>query len=161
MADEKEKYEEINLEDLPVGESLGAHGYCHLKVTRGEVVRVIKVKVVSIPQEQLIELRKSTPRPPSKPYTDPQTRQRTFVADPTDEKYIEKLEAYNNWFARELVGRGIEAKLTLANGEVAVTPEQRAKALDERGLTPSHFTDIASAILRLTDWSEEEREKWL
>ena len=64
-------------------------------------------------------------------------------------------------FRREVVGRGVAATLKMRDGSLAETPEQRYRALEERGLSGVHFTEIAQQILQLTQWTEEERDRFL
>ena len=70
-------------------------------------------------------------------------------------------EDYDLGFRREVVGRGVAATLKMRDGSLAETPEQRYRALEERGLSGVHFTEIAQQILQLTQWTEEERDRFL
>lgn len=158
--DKEMKVREVAFEDLTQDEGFSAYGYVRLKVQRGDEILAIKLRIISIPQEELMKLRKQSPRPPIKPQMDPVSKQRIMLADPSDEGYQVKLEAYQIMLTREAVGRGIGVPLFL-DGQPASTPEEKYKALEARGLTSSHFTELAGAILRLTDWTETERENHL
>ena len=162
---------EVLLEDLAADDAFQSWGYAHLKVTHGEKLLSVKVRVSSVPQDVIDEMRKKTPRPPAKtttiePGTDDArrmnvtTRTRAIVPDFTNEKYQEDLEAHNLWFTQRVVGHGVTAPLTLKDGSPAATPEQKYRALQDRGLSGSHFAELAQEILRLTDWSESERESF-
>ena len=162
---------EVLLEDLAADDAFQSWGYARLKVTHGEKLLSVKVRVSSVPQEVIDEMRKKTPKPPAKtatiePGTDDArrmgitTRTRAVLPDFTDEKYQNDLEAHNLWFTQQIVGHGLASPITLKDGSPAVTPEQKYRALQDRGLSGSHFAELAQEILRLTDWSESERESF-
>ena len=162
------KVREVNIEDLADDNAFAAWGYVPLKVQRGDEVLAVKVKITSVPQETIDELRRKAPRPPSKTVmldpTNPDhaalgvtTRQKGIIPDYNDPEYSTANEEYNNSFRREVVGRGVASNLRLKDGTAAETPEQRYRALEERGLSGVHFTEIAQQILQLTQWSEDER----
>lgn len=165
------KYREVDFDQV-VGDQdpFAAWGYSRLKVQRGDEVIVVKVKIQSIGHDVLEELRKQAPKPPSKMASlDGEGvtrgvaggRGKALVPDFTDAKFLEQMEEHNLRLTREVVGRGMATPLTLRSGEAAKTPEERYRALEERGLSGTHFAELAKDILRLTDWSEEERERFL
>lgn len=167
------KVREVNIEDLEHDESaFAAWGYVPLKVQRGEEILAVRIKITSVPQEMIDDLRKKAPRPPSKDVMlDPANpdhaalgatvRQKARIPDYNDPEYQAANEEYNTNFRREVVGRGVASALKLKDGTPALTPEQRYRALEERGLSGVHFTEIAQQILQLTQWSEDERENFL
>ena len=166
MATKPGKLHEVDLEDLDQS-AFEAWGYVYLKVQRGDDTYSVRVKVNSVPQETIDQIRKKAPRPPSKTVMlDPsnpdhasltQTRQKANVPDFADPEYVALKEAFDLNFRNEVVGRGVATKLVLKDGTDAVTPEQKYQALAERGLSGFHFSEIAQRILELTQWSEEER----
>lgn len=154
-------FESIDIEAVEAADAFAAYGYARLKVQRGDKVQIIKVKVASLKTDELEALRKSAPKPPSKMFTDPNSKQRVMIPDLTDTKYLTLAEEFNRQFTREVVGRGVTAKLTLTDGSVASTPEQVYQALLDRGLSGSQFAELTQTILNLTQWTDEEREKFL
>lgn len=156
------RYQEIDLGDV-IGEAdaFAAYGYCYLKVQRGDTVRRVRVRVVSIPQDELDRLRAKAPKPPSKTQIDPQTRQRVLMPDLADPDYVEKSTGYQQRFVREVVGRGIDEKIMFPDGHMAQTPEEKWKALEARGITNTQFLEIGNTILQLTEWTEDERTRFL
>lgn len=156
------EYTTVDFADLAGdADPLSAYGYCELRVQRGHAVRSVRIKIVSVPQDVLTALRKDTPRPPQRAVTDPRTRQRTYEPDPNDPKYVAEMDEHAMRMAREIIGRGVAEALTNPDGTPATTPDQRFAALESKGLTGPQFTELTTAILRLTDWSEEERERRL
>lgn len=162
----------LDIEDAQEDDAFSAWGYCVLKVQRGEETLGIRVKIISVPQELIDGLTKKAPRPPAKTVMiDPgsedarrlgiTSRQKVIMPDYSDAKYQEDREAYELTFRREVVGRGVASSLSLRDGRKAETPEDRYRALDERGLSGLHFTELAENILRLTQWTEEERASFL
>lgn len=166
------KYREVSIEDLHEEDAFSAWGYVTLKVQRGPEVLGVKVKITSVPQETIDDLRKKAPRPPSKTVmldpTNPDhaamgitSRQKGILPDWNDSEYTAAREEYDLAFRREVVGRGVASDLRMKDGALAKTPEERYRALEERGLSGVHFTEIAQQILQLTQWSEDERENFL
>jgi hypothetical protein len=166
------KYREALIEDLQEDDAFSAWGYVTLKVQRGDETLGVKVKITSVPQETIDDLRKKAPRPPSKTVMlDPSnpdhaalgvtTRQKAILPDFSDEEFNVRREEHDLAFRREVVGRGVAVKLKLKNGSFAETPEERYRALEERGLSGIHFVEMATQILSLTQWTEEERERFL
>lgn len=159
----------VDIESVQEDDAFAAWGYVTLKVQRGEETLGIRVRVTSVPQEDIDAMRKASPKPPAKAMmldpTNPDhqamgitgTRQKAILPDYSDPDFLEKKEAYDLSFRNEVVGRGMASKLSLKDGTPAVTPEQRYKALEERGLSGFHFSEIAQRILELTQWTEEER----
>ena len=171
MAQPQQVYREVDIEQAEQ-DAFEAWGWVTLKVQRGAELLGIKVKITSVPQETIDDLRKKAPRPPARAVmADPAnpdhaalgvvTRQKLILPDYSDSEYIARKDAYDISFRNEIVGRGVASKLTLKDGTVAETPEQKYKALEERGISGFHFTDIAQAILNLTQWTEEERTNFL
>jgi hypothetical protein len=159
---------EVNIEDLEDDAAFAAWGYVPLKVQRGDEVLAVKVKITSVPQETIDDLRKKAPKPPSKTVMlDPSnpehsamgitSRQKGILPDWNDAEYTQAREEYDLTFRREVVGRGVASNLKLKTGQPALTSEERYRALEERGLSGVHFSEIASQILQLTQWSEDER----
>lgn len=171
MAHGKLAYREVDIEEVGQ-DAFEAWGYVTLKVQRGEELLGVRVKIVSVPQESIDALRKGAPRPPAKTtMLDPTmpeaqalgvtTRQKAILPDYSDPEYQKLQEAYDLNFRKEIVGRGVGSNLVLKDGMKAETPEQRYRALEERGLSGIHFTEIAQEILRLTQWTEDERTNFL
>lgn len=165
------KFRLVDIEDVQETEAFSAWGYVTLKVQRGDETVGIRVRVASVPQEDIDAMRKSAPRPPAKSVMlDPSNpehaamgvtaRQKGILPDFSDNEYLEKKDAYDVSFRNEVVGRGVASKLTLKDGTPAVTPDQKYKALEERGLSGFHFTEIAQRILELTQWTEDERSNF-
>lgn len=142
-------------------DAFAAHGIARLKVQRGDKLRIVAVRIKSMPQDELDDIRRRAPKPPSKMFTDPSTKQKVMIPDLTDAAYLEKAEQYQREFTKQVVGRGVDVKLTLQDGRTATTPEEKFEALQQRGLTGPQFTDLTNAILGLTQFSDEEREKFL
>jgi len=166
------KYREVNIEDIHEEDAFSAWGYVTLKVQRGDEVLGVKVKITSVPQEMVDSLRKKAPKPPTKTVmldpTNPDhaalgitTRQKAMIPDYNDPEYRQASEEHDLSFRREVVGQGVASSLRLKDGSKAEAPEQRYRALEERGLSGVHFTEIATQILQLTQWSEEERANFL
>lgn len=167
------KFREIDIEELESDkEAFTAWGWVTLKVQRGEEIIGVKVKITSVPQETIDDLRKRQPKPPSRTLMlDPSmpeaqalgvtTRQKATIPDYNDQVYLDTLDAYNMTFRREVVGRGVASQLKLQDGSLASTPEQRYKALEEKGISGIHFAEIAQQILNLTTWTEDERTNFL
>jgi hypothetical protein len=166
------QFKEVDIEELHDDDAFAAWGYVTLKVQRGEEILGVKVKIASVPQEMIDTLRKKAPRPPTKTVMlDPSnpdhaalgatTRQKALIPDFNDAEYRVALEEHDLLFRREIVGRGVASKLKLRDGSPADSPEQKYRALEERGLSGLHFTEIAGQILQLTQWSEEERANFL
>lgn len=167
------KIREVAIEDLEDdAAAFAAWGYVPLKVQRGDEVLAVKVKITSVPQETIDDLRKKAPKPPSKTVmldpTNPEhaamgitSRQKGILPDWNDTEYTQAREEYDLSFRREVVGRGLASSLKLKSGKPAETPEERYRALEERGLSGVHFTEIAQQILQLTQWSEDERTNFL
>lgn len=171
MATAPLKYREVDIEEVGQ-DAFEAWGYVTLKVQRGDELLGVRVKIGSVPQETIDDLRKRAPKPPAKTtMLDPSmpeaaalgvtTRQKAIIPDFTDPEYLRLQEAFELSFRRELVGRGVASNINLKDGTKAETPEQRYKALEERGLSGVHFTEIAQQILSLTQWSEDERTNFL
>jgi len=167
------KFREVNIEDLgEEKEAFTAWGWVTLKVQRGDEIVGVKVKITSVPQETIEELRKRQPKAPSSTVMlDPSmpeaqalgvtTRQKAIVPNYNDPVYLDALEAYNLTFRREVVGRGVASKLRLKDGTAATTPEELYRALEENGVSGIHFAEIAQQILNLTQWTDEERVNFL
>ena len=165
-------YREVDIEAIEEEDAFSAWGYVTLKVQRGTEILGVKVKVESVPQETIDALRKRAPRPPVKTVMlDPSmpeavalgvtTRQKAIIPDYSDPAFQEQQEAFDTAFRNEVVGRGVASKLTLKGGGIAQTPEERYRALEERGLSGLHFTELAQKILSLTQWTEDERTNFL
>lgn len=178
MAEKKigdQTYKEVSLSELEGetgGDAFASWGFARVKVSRGDEILAVKIRVRSVPHELLEALRKSAPKPPSKTVMlDPKnpdhaalgatTRQKAIIPDFNDADYVEKADAHQRQMTYEVVGRGVDETLKLRDGSPADTPAKVYKALEERGLSGTHFTEIAGTIMRLTDWSEEERENFL
>lgn len=166
------KYREVDIESLEEKDAFAAWGYVTLKVQRGEETLGVRVKIGSVPQESIDELRRRAPKPPSKTVMlDPSmpeaaalgvtTRQKAIIPDYNDEEYRIKLEEYDLMFRREVVGRGVRSPLKLEAGALAKSPEEHYKALEERGISGIHFSEMAQQILNLTQWTEDERANFL
>lgn len=167
------RYREVDIEELEnEKEAFSAWGWVTLKVQRGDDTIGVKVKITSVPQEIIDELRKKQPKPPSiVKMLDPSmpeaqalgvtSRQKAIIPDYNDQTYLDMLEAYNLTFRREVVGRGVASNLKFQDGTLAQTPEQRYKALEEKGISGIHFAEIAQNIMNLTTWTEEERTNFL
>lgn len=164
------KIREVGIGDLQNEEgAFEAYGFARLKVVRGDETLAVKVKIISVPQEKMDALRQSAPRPPVRAMmldpTNPDhaalgvtQRQKGLLPDYGDEDYLKAKEGYDIKFRNEVVGLGVAESLTLKeSGAVAVTPEERYKALEERRLSTFHFGELAQAILALTQWTEDER----
>ena len=169
---EGQKFRAVDIEDLSEADAFAAWGYVTLKVQRGDELLGVRIKITSVPQEMIDTLRKRAPRPPTKTVMgDPNnpdhaalgitTRRAVQVPDYNDAEYRAQQEDYDLGFRREVVGRGVAATLKMRDGSLAETPEQRYRALEERGLSGVHFTEIAQQILQLTQWTEEERDRFL
>ncbi len=169
-----QKYRAIAIEDIQDDDAFSAWGYVTLKVVRGEDLLGVQVKIRSVPQEIIDQLRKRAPKPPGKVVMlDPSmpeaaalgvtTRQKATIPDFNDEKYRESLEEYDLMFRREVVGHGVSSALKLKKegGRVAETPEEKYRALEERGISGIHFSEMAQQILNLTQWTEDERSNFL
>jgi hypothetical protein len=162
-------YREVDIEEIEDG-AFEAWGIVKLKVARGPETLVIKVRVASVPQETIDEIRKGAPRPnPKTMMLDPSNpdhaamgvtvRQKGQILDFSDPDYIKAKEAFDLKFRNEVVGRGVASKLKLkSTGAIATTPAEIYKALEEQGLSGFHFNDIAQGVLNLTQWTEDERE---
>lgn len=166
------KYQQIDIEEVQDTDAFSAWGYVVLKVVRGDEIVGIRVKIGSVPQEDIDVLRKKAPKPPGKTVmldpTNPDhaalgvtTRQKGIIPDFNDEKFRIDQEEFDVMFRREVVGKGVRSDLKLKDGRVADTPEERYKALEERGISGIHFSEIAQQILQLTQWSEDERTNFL
>ena len=169
--------ETLDLEDFVsqhVSDGFESYGYAHLKITKGDHVYAVRVKVGSVPHEEIERLRKGAPRPPSiDRWFDPtqdrdtanalgiQSKQRLRMPDFSNTDYLDALQAFNMRLQGEIVGRGVLSKLVLKDGTVAQTPEQKYQALQEMGLSLTHLAEISTEVLRLTDWSDEERDRFL
>ena len=165
----KKQVTEISLNELAAEDAFQSWGYAYLKVTKGESAMRVKVRIRSVPQEVIDEIRKKAPKPPAHTVMlDPSseegrrlgvtTRQKATVPNFSDAKYQEELEAHNLLFTQKVVGMGVDETLSLRDGSAAVHPEQKYKALQEKGLSGSHMVELSQSILKLTDWSEQERE---
>jgi len=168
-------YREVSLselEDVAGQDAFASWGFARIKVSRGDEILAVKIRVCSVPHELLEKLRKGAPKPPSKTVMlDPKnpdhaalgvsTRQKAIIPDYNDADYTAKAETHQREMTYEIVGRGVDEPLKLRDGSTADTPAKVYKALEERGLSGTHFTEIANTIMRLTDWSEEERENFL
>lgn len=170
--DQSSNYREVNIEDIQDADAFQAWGYVTLKVQRGPEILGVKVRITSVPQEVVDALRKKAPRPPSKTVMlDPSnpehaalgitTRQKAIIPDFNDSEYRAAQDAFDESFRKEVVGHGVDVKLTLKTGVTAIEPEQKYKALEERGLSGIHFSEIAQQILALTQWTEDERSNFL
>lgn len=167
-----QNFKQVDIEELQDDDAFSAWGYVTLKVQRGEQILGVRVKITSVPQEMIDDLRKKAPRPPTKMVMlDPSnpdhaalgatTRQKAMIPDFNDAEYRLQQEEHDLAFRREVVGRGVASKLRMKDGQDAMSPEQKYRALEERGLSGLHFTEIATQILQLTQWSEEERANFL
>jgi hypothetical protein len=166
-------YREVNIEDISETEAFEAWGYVTLKVQRGDEVLGVKVKITSVPQERLDALRAQAPRPPVRPVMlDPSnpdhaalgvtTRRQGMLPDFGDDEYLTQKDLHDLKFRNAVVGLGVAAKLSVpSTGALAVTAEDKYKALEERGLSTFHFAELAQNILQLTQWKEEERENFM
>jgi hypothetical protein len=166
------KYREVDIESITENDAFEAWGYVHLKVVRGDEVLGVRVKICSVPQETIDDLRKKAPRPPSvTKMLDPNTpeaqamgitqRQKAILPDYNDPEYVKAQEDFDLMFRREIVGRGVKSNLTMKNGTAAQTPEERYRALEEKGISGIHFGEIAQQIMALTTWTEDERTNFL
>jgi hypothetical protein len=84
-------------------------------------------------------------------------RTKGYFPDYGDETFLKAQDEYNTLFMKEIIGRGVMAKLRLSDGTSAETGEQKYRALQERKLTGAHFTELMNNILSLTQYTEEER----
>ena len=158
----------VSVEDLNEQDAFAAWGYAHLKVQKGDETLAVQVKIGSVPQDVVDSLRRKAPKPPTKAVMgDPTnadhaamgvtTRQKLMLPDFNDDEYRVRQEEFDLNFRREVVGLGVLSKLKLKDGRIAETPEERYQALEDRGISGIHFSEIAQQILALTSWSEEER----
>lgn len=160
MDEKRNTIKEVDIEAAEQ-DTFSAYGYARLKVQRGDETLAVKVRVTSVPTDELDRLRKKAPKPPAKKFVDPQTRGTMMIPDLTDNRYLEEMEEHNRTFTREVVGRGVAANLKMKDGTTAATPEQKWIALEERGLSGPQFAELTNTILSLTQWTDEEREKFL
>lgn len=167
-----QNFKQVDIEELQDDDAFSAWGYVTLKVQRGDDILGIKVKIKSVPQEMVESLRKQAPKPPTRTVmldpTNPDhaalgitSRQKAMIPDYNDSEYQAARETHDLMVRRVVVGEGVASKLRMRDGTPAETPEQRFRALEERGLSGVHFTEIASEILSLTQWTEEERANFL
>lgn len=172
MATPVGKFRQVDIEDVQDAEAFESWGYAHLKVTRGDEVLGVRVKICSVPQEMIDALRKKSPRPPSvTKMLDPSmpdaqamgitTRQKAILPDYNDPEFVKAQEAFDLMFRREIVGRGVKSQLIMKDGTAAQTPEQKYKALEEKGISGIHFGEMAQQIMALTTWTEDERTNFL
>ncbi len=161
----------ISLADLSDG--LDAWGYANIKVTRGRDVKVVQIKIKSVPQDVIDSMQEDAPQPPTiDVMLDPsnpehaalgiKTRQKGRIQNFGDPDYLARLRAHSENVTRRIVGLGVheDERLYNADGTPAVTPDERFTALQRMKLSNSHFSDIAIAIMQLTSFSDEEREKF-
>jgi hypothetical protein len=160
----------VNIEDIQEADAFKATGFAFLKVVRQGATVAVRVEITSVPQDVIDEVNKRAPKPPTRTLMiDPQSdegrrlnitgagKQRVMVPDYSDAQYQEKRDAHDQMFRREIVGRGVASNLKLKSGKMAETPQERYQALEERELSGLHFAELAESILKLTNWSEEER----
>lgn len=165
---------EIDIEELyeQADGAFASWGYSRLKVTKGDEVLAVLVRIGSVPQDLVDALRRKAPRPPVKTVMlDPNTedgralgvttRQKAQVPDFGDPAYVEALQQHQQMFTREIVGRGVTSKLRFKDGRTAEAPEERYAALEEHGLSGPHFLQLTDDILNLTQWTEVERANFL
>ena len=166
-------YREVDIEAISEqDDAFAAWGYVTLKVQKGEEIVGVRVRISSVPQEKLDALRAQAPRPPVRAVMlDPQnpehaalgitTRRQGMLPDYGDENYLVQQQAHDTRFRNAVVGLGVASKLKLrATGQVAETPEDKYRALEENGLSTFHFGELAQNILQLTQWKEDERENF-
>jgi hypothetical protein len=165
-------YREIDLDALADSDAFEGWGYVTLKVTKGDEILGVRIRVKSVPQEQIDTIRKQAPRPPVKVVMlDPSNpdhaalgvtaRQKGQIPDFGDPEYLAQKEAFDLKFRNAVVGLGVAVQLQLKDGTPATTSEDKYRALEERGLSGFHFGEIAQRVLELTQWNEEERERFL
>lgn len=156
-----ETYREVSFQEMVAEGGFTASGFARIKVTKPDGVRIVTVPITSMPEEDLANLRKQAPKPPTKPYKDPQTRAVSLVQDFSDPTFMEKSDAHGRMIEREVVGRCVLLDVTNRDGSPASTPDQKYEGLLRLGLTQTHLAEVATAILRLTQFTDEEREKFL
>lgn len=167
------KFRTVDLDTFSDEDSFNAWGYAFLKVVQGEEVLAVRVKIGSIPHEEVEKLRKRAPRPPSvMKIIDPTSEEgrslgitqrglKTILQDFSNEKYQDEMQAFNIQFNAEVVGRGVLTPVRFKDGRDAKTPEEKYMALQEKGLSVMHFGELSTEILNLTNWSDEERGRFL
>jgi hypothetical protein len=173
MGSENGKLHLVRIEDLQEADAFKASGSAFLKVVKGGKTYAIEVGITSIPQDIIEDFAKRAPKAPKTTLMiDPQSeegrrlgvtgqgKQRVQVPDYTDARYIEQRDAHDLAYRQAIVGLGVTSTLRLKSGKIAETPQERYQALDENGLSGLHFAELAQSILKLTDWSEEERENF-
>lgn len=168
----KPQYREVDIEQIDDRDAFQAWGYVTLKVQKGDEVVGVKVRITSVPQEKLDALRAAAPRPPVRSImldpTNPEhaalgvtTRRQGMLPDYGDETYLTEKDAHDLKFRNAVVGLGVAAKLTVpSTGTIAESPEEKYRALEERGLSTFHFAELAQNILQLTQWKENEQENF-
>lgn len=145
-----------------------AHSTVTIKVQKGTRVIGVRIGIASVAQDHIERLNREKPQPPVRlRVIDPQSddgrslgirvRGPVYIPDAGDPEYGKRLEVFNQSFVREIVGRGVTAHLHLPTGQPAQSPEEVYQALESKGLTAAHFNEIMGAILKLTEWTEEER----
>lgn len=150
-----------------------AWGYAQIKIVRGTVTHVVKVKIQSVPQDVIDEMQRAVPKPPViDVMLDPTntdhaamgvtTRQKGRLPNLADPDFQKAFKEHQDSVTKRIVGMGVHPDEALKNpdGTPAETPEQRYDALARMKLSMSHFADIATAVMRLTSFSDEERQKF-
>lgn len=159
-ATETEPYEEILFSQMQQESETPfvATGYSRIKVKREGKTVSVKLKIRSIPHEIMEDLRKATPKPPSKAVG--KGREQVIVPDFSDETYQAKAQAHTTLMGQTVLGYGVDEKLML-DGRPAEKPEDKYKALLALGISSQQINEISGDIMKLTEWTEDEREKRL
>lgn len=173
MSGSNGKLQLVRIEDLQEDNAFKAHGYAYLKVVKGGQTLAVQIEITSIPQEVIEDFAKRAPKPPARTVLiDPtseegrrlgitgQGKQKVTIPDYSDAAYAEKQQEHDRAYRQTIVGLGVTSPLRLKSGKPAETPQEKYQALDENGLSGLHFAELAQSILKLTDWSEEERENF-
>lgn len=171
---EKKGYQEVDLATLmQEPDAFSAWGFARIKVQRGDITRVVKIKITSVPQDVVDKLQDAAPKPPLIDImldpTNPDhaalgitTRQKGRVPNYGDPDFQKMLREHTSSVTRQVVGLGVhpDEKLLTPDGDHASTPDERFDALERMKLAAAHFADIATAIMRLTSFTEEERQNF-
>lgn len=171
---ENERYEEIALSDLvQQQDAFSAWGFARIKVQRGDKTHIVKIKITSVPQDVVDKLHDGAPKPPLTDImldpTNPehaalgiQTRQKGRVPNYGDADFQKAFKEHTAKVTQQVVGLGVhpDEKLKNEDGSPASTPDERYSALERMKLSATHYSDIATAIYRLTSFTEDERQQF-
>lgn len=169
-----EEVKRLSLDALTEGDSVfRSNGTTTLKVTRDGEMMALDIPIQSSGVNEIMEeFRSKEPQPPAKKaFITPEEdlgksmgikeKQAAWISDFADPDYVKAKEQYESDLGLRIVLQGIAIPIKDRDGNVIEDRDRKLTVLKQMGLTGEHFSQIVRDIQSLTQWTEEEKTRFL